>query len=116
MPPVSPSRILSLTENVPDGEYKTVAASQTAQVLGVSGAIGDVLHGVLIVPGTTAAGAVSIKDGGNSAITIFPGGGSVALGDLKPFYVSLGGILSAAGAWQITTGTNVTCVAVGKFT
>jgi hypothetical protein len=55
-------------------EYETVAASQTDQVIGPTGATGDYLAGVLIVPATTSPGAVSIKDGAGSAIPIFTGG------------------------------------------
>ncbi len=97
------------------GDYETVAASQTDQVMGPTGATGDHLAGVLIVPGTTAAGAVSIKDGAGAAVTIFAGGGTTALTTLIPFFVPLG-IKSAAGAWSVTTGANVTAIGVGDFT
>lgn len=95
--------------------YTTVAAS-TSQLMGVSGGkTGDYLGGVLIVPGTTAAGAVTIKDGAGSAITIFPGGGTTALTTLIPFFVPLG-IKSLTGAWTVATGANVTAIGVGQFT
>lgn len=97
------------------GEYETVAASQTDQVLGATGASGDYLAGVLIVPATSAAGAVSIKDGSGSSITIFAGGGTTALPTLAPIFVPLG-IYSTSGAWKLTTGANVTAIGVGKFT
>lgn len=95
--------------------YEAVPASATNQVLGTSGNTGDYLAGVLIVPGTTAAGAVSIKDGAGSAITIFAGGGTTPLTTLIPFFVPIGAA-SSAGAWQVTTGTNVTAIGVGFFT
>lgn len=95
--------------------YETVAASQTDQVMGATGATGDYLAGVLIVPGTAAAGAVSIKDGAGSAISIFAGGGTTALPTLAPIMVPLG-IFSGAGAWKISTGANVTAIGIGKFT
>ena len=57
-------------------EYETVAASQTDQALGATGGTGDYLAGVLIIPGTTSPGAVSIKDGSGSSVTIFTGGAS----------------------------------------
>ncbi len=95
--------------------YEAVAASQTAQVLGATGAVGDVLNTLVIVPGTSAAGAVSIKDGANTAITVFAGGGTTALTDLKPIVLSLD-MISAAGAWQVTTGANVTAIGIGQFT
>lgn len=95
-------------------EYETVAASATNQALGAAGAIGDLLTSLLIVPATTSPGAVTIKDGAGSAITVFPGGAS-SIATLHPFTVSLG-IRSSAGAWQVTTGANVSVVAAGNFT
>lgn len=95
-------------------EYETVAASQTNQSLGATGATGDYLAGVLVIPATTAAGQVQIKDGSNSAITIFTGGtGSVT--SLVPFMVPLG-LVSTSGAWQVTTGANVSAIGIGNFT
>lgn len=95
-------------------EYETVAASQTAQALGATGAIGDILTGLIIVPATLSPGAVSIKDGADSAITVFTGGTSSVL-SLHPFSIPLG-LTSRTGAWQITTGAAVSIVAVGSFT
>ena len=79
-----------------------------------AGAAGDWLDFILIVPATTAAGAVSIKDGAGSAITIWAGGATTALVSLVPFAVPIKAI-SAAGAWSVTTGTNVSVLAVGNF-
>lgn len=93
------------------GDYETVAASQTDQVMGGTGAAGDLLAGLLIVPATTGAGTVAIKDGGGSAINVFVAG---TLADLKPHWIPLG-IKSTAGAWKVTTGANVSVIAVGKF-
>jgi hypothetical protein len=94
--------------------YSTVAASQANQVLGATGAAGDYLAAVLIIPATTSPGAVSIKDGANAAITIFPGG-ATSVADLKPFWIPLG-LRSTVGAWQIATGANVTAIGTGIFT
>jgi hypothetical protein len=110
-----PSILRGLLKEAVRGDYETVAASANNVAIGATGAAGDLLAGVLIVPGTAAAGAVSIKDGGGSAISIFVGGGVTALPTLAPFFVELG-IRSLAGAWHITTGANVTAIAVGKFT
>jgi hypothetical protein len=99
--------------DISKGDFETVAASQSDQVMGPNGNIGDYLAGVLIVPGTTSPGAVTIKDGGGSAITIFTGG-ATSVADLKPFYVKLG-TKSAAGGWKITTGANVTAIGLGNF-
>jgi hypothetical protein len=96
------------------GEYETVAASQTDQALGATGGTGDFLSHLLIVPATTSPGAVSIKDGAGGAITVFTGGAS-SVTNLVPFTVALN-MTSGAGAWQVTTGSNVSVVAVGNFT
>lgn len=95
-------------------EYETVAANVTAQVLGGAGAVGDLLNGLLIVPANTSPGAVSVKDGGGSAIAVFAGGSSSVSG-LQPFAVPLGA-RSAAGAWSVTTGADVSVIAFGNFT
>ena len=107
----------SLLAVLPDA-YETVAASQTAQILGATGAVGDFLSGVLIVPGTTAAGAVSIVDGNGSAISIFAGGGTTALTTLIPFFVPIGAkcVNATTPGWKVTTGANVTAIGVGNFT
>ena len=98
-------------------EYETVAASQTAQMLGTTGATDDYLEAVIIVPATTSPGAVQIKDGSAGAITIFAGGAS-SVADLRPIAVRLGlrSVTSPSGGWQITTGANVSAIAVGDFT
>jgi hypothetical protein len=96
------------------GSYETVAASQTDQALGVTGATGDFLNSILIVPATTSPGAVSIKDGSGSSITVFAGGQS-SITNLFPFLIPLG-IVSTSGAWKVTTGANVSAVCSGKFT
>jgi hypothetical protein len=93
--------------------YETVAASQTAQIIGGAGAIGDYIGGVLIVPATTSPGSVALLDNATS-ITIFTGGAS-SVADLAPIWVPLK-MFSVSGAWKITTGANVSVIAVGKFT
>lgn len=90
--------------------YETVAASQTDQVLGGAGAAGDYLSHIVIQPVTTAAGAVTLKDGA-STIFLFTSG---TLADLSPKTVPLG--IFSTGALSVTTGTNVTVLAVGNFT
>ena len=94
------------------GNYETVAASQTDQALGATGAVGDVLDRLLIIPATTAPGAVSIKDGA-IAISIYTGGTVGA--DLTPINVELN-IESVSGAWSVTTGANLSVIATGRFT
>lgn len=95
--------------------YELVAASQTDQILGASGAVGDVLDELTVVPATTAAGTITIKDGNGSAITVFVTG---TLSDLKPFTIPIGLKCAAATTpgWKVTTGANVSVIAKGKFT
>lgn len=95
------------------GFYVTVAASQTATVLQSStGATGDYVSGVLVIPATTSPGNVLLLDNATS-ITIFTGG-ATSVTNLVPFFIPLGAV-SRSGAWKLTTGTNVSCVAIGKF-
>jgi hypothetical protein len=93
--------------------YEAVPASTTAQVMGGAGAIGDLLNGLLIIPATTSPGAVSILDNATS-MTVFTGGAS-SVGSLVPFFVPIGA-RSVSGPWKVTTGANVSVVAVGSFT
>lgn len=92
-------------------DYELVAASQTDQVLGPVGGKGDILERCIIVPETTAAGTVAIQDGTDTAINIFVSG---TLSDLSTIVVPIGA-RSSNGAWQITTGTNVHVVCIGRF-
>lgn len=95
------------------GDYETVSASQTAQVLGATGAAGDFITGILVVPASTSPGNVLLLDNATS-ITVFAGGAS-SVSNLVPFFIPLG-MKSASGAWKITTGANVSCIGVGNFT
>jgi len=93
-------------------DYETVAAGQSDQALGATGAIGDVLTRLIITVGTAASAATSIKDGSGSSIAILPNspGGGIGV------YVVDLGIVSTSGAWKVTTGAGSTAVAIGKFT
>jgi hypothetical protein len=93
--------------------YETVAASQTAQVLGATGAAGDTIERLIIIPATTSPGNVLLLDSATS-ITIFAGGAS-SVTELKPIVVDLG-MVSASGAWSVTTGANVSVIGIGSFT
>lgn len=92
-------------------EYETVAASQTAQALGATGATGDFLSHVIIQPTTTAAGTVTILDNATVIFTFTTG----TLGDLRPLVIPISAF-SVSGAWKITTGANVTATGFGDFT
>ena len=90
--------------------YETVAASQTAQVLGLVGNKGDLLERIIIIPATTSPGLVTILDGSTSIPVMVAGTTTIA-----PIVVELN-MYSVSGAWSVTTGTNVSVIAVGKFT
>jgi len=92
--------------------YETVAASQTAQVLGSTGAIGDRIVRLVIQPTATTVGVVTLID---NATTIYSYPGGTVGADLKPWTVDLN-MKSVSGAWKLTTGVGVTVVAIGSFT
>lgn len=94
-------------------DYEVVAASQTDAILGASGAINDLINGLLVVPASTSPGAISIKDGSGSAVTVFTGGAS-SVSNLVPFFIPLN-LRSKVGAWKVTTGASVSVVGVGAF-
>ena len=90
--------------------YETVAASQTGQVLGASGAAGDLLARLVLVVTTAATAAVSILDGATS-IQVFPNSPG---GGIGTYTIPLD-LVSVNGAWSITTGAGVSVIAVGRF-
>lgn len=89
--------------------YETVAASQSDQALGAAGAVGDILHALVITVATAATGVVSIKDGNGSAIPITAANTPIGV------YTVLLDVKSMVGAWSVTTGAGATVVAVGTF-
>jgi len=91
-------------------DYETVAASQTGQVLGFAGAKGDFVARLIIVPATTGPGVVTLIDGSTSIAIMVTGGTTT----LVPIVVELG-MVSQTGPWSITTGSNVSVIAVGNF-
>jgi hypothetical protein len=48
-------------------------------------------------------------------MSLFAGGGTTALPTLAPIIVPLGAF-SVDGPWKITTGANVSVIAIGNFT
>ena len=92
-------------------EYETVAAGVTAQALGSVGVVGDYLKHLVCVVSTAATAQVQIKDGADSAITVFPNSPGGGIGT----YIVPLGLLSRTGAWQVTTAAGVAVVAVGLF-
>lgn len=92
-------------------QYETVAASQTDQALGTTGAAGDYLARLVLVVSTALTAAVSIKDGAGSAIAVFPNSPG---GGVGTYTVELG-LRSLSGAWKVTTGAGVAAIAIGNF-
>ena len=95
-----------------------IAASQTKSVLGATGAVNDTLYAITIVPATTSPGAITLYDGSGSTGIILFAGGATSVVDLKPFQVLVQAraTTTATPGWFVTTGTNVSVVAVGNFT
>jgi hypothetical protein len=89
--------------------YETVAASQTAQVLGGAGAVGDYLHRIVVSVNTSLTSTVSVLDNSTTVLAI-PASTPVGVYSLEI------NAASALGPWKITTGAGVTVVAVGFFT
>ena len=89
--------------------YETVAASQTAQVLGTTGAAGDTLMRVIVTVGTSLTGTVALLDNATS-YTLCAANTPIGV------YVIEINAVSVNGAWKITTGAGATVLAVGNFT
>lgn len=95
-----------------------VAASQTKAVLGATGAVGDTLANLTIVPATTSPGAITLYDGSGSTGIVLFAGGATSVVDLRPFTVTVNAKATATATpgWYVTTGANVSVMAVGNFT
>ncbi len=100
---------------MPRTDYEYIAASATAQKLGPVGAVGDVVTRLIIVPEAVGAGTVSLRDGNSDAIAfktnVFVSG---TLADLHPIVIDLEA-RSISADWNVTTGSNVHVIAVGRF-
>jgi len=90
-------------------KYEHVAASQTAQVLGTTGATGDYLHRLIITVTTAATGTVALLDSTTSHTL-------VAANSAIGVYSVEVNTKSVNGAWKITTGAGAEVVAIGNFT
>jgi len=88
--------------------YETVAASQTAQVLGTAGAVGDYIHRLIITVGTSATSTVTLLDNSTS-IPIMAATTAIGVYSIEI------NARSASGAWKVTTGAGATVMAIGKF-
>jgi hypothetical protein len=94
----------------PGFEWETVAASQTDQMMGATGAAGDYLDHLIIVVSTAATAAVSIEDG-DTNIAVFPNSPGGGVGT----YIVPVNLKSLVGGWEITTGAGAAVIAVGRF-
>ena len=102
----------SIQREIKTQDWETVAASQSDQVLGGSGEVGDYLDKLVCVVATAATSQVQIKDGGGSAITVLPNNVGSGVGTYSiPIMLK-----SKAGAWKITTAAGVSVIASGIFT
>lgn len=111
------AKVVNGSEDTPNGimriesqwDYETVAASQTDQVAGTTGAAGDLLHAVHCVFTAAPGAAVQIQDGTGSEINLI----AITSGaDTKSVMLD---IPSLDGGWKLTTGTNTTCIMIGRF-
>jgi hypothetical protein len=96
-------------------EYETVAVSQSDQILGATGAVGDYLESLLCVVATAATSQVQIKDGNGSLITVLPNNVGAGVGTY-PIPIGLTCVNATTPGWKITTAAGVTVLASGNFT
>jgi hypothetical protein len=89
--------------------YETIAASQTAQPLGTTGAKGDYLHRLIVTVTATATSTVTLIDNATSIVI-------VAATTPVGIYSIEFNAASVSGAWKVTTGAGATVIAVGNFT
>ena len=92
-------------------QYEHVPVSQTAQVLGGTGATGDYIHRLCCTVSTAATGNVILLDGTGFSHTILP---ALPGGGIGQYNIEINAI-SRNGAWKITTGAGVEVLAIGIF-
>lgn len=91
-------------------QYETVAASQTAQVLGGAGAVGDFLHRIVVNVTATATSGFTLADDTTAILTV----ANSILAD--GVYNLEFNAASQNGAWKVTTGAGVSVIGIGTFT
>lgn len=112
-------QVVSKTNGLPTvmggRDNEPVAAGQTDQIMGGTGAVGDMLDFIWVVPTTTSPGAISVKDGNGTAVEVFHGG---TIPSVLPFPIPWGkaAVNATTPGWKITTGANVAAIGWGKFT
>jgi hypothetical protein len=101
---------------LPCATYTKVAASQTTAQISAAGNAaerGDYLAGVQVTWASTLTGTVTIFDG-TTALTIIPSPVTGAV-DITPRYVEFGCVATSTKGWNVTTGSSVSCICIGKF-
>lgn len=93
----------------PESDYETVPYSSLSQTLGPVGGAGDVLSKLVISISNTTANKVYLNDGSADSVVIVPSGAAIGI-----YSVDIGA-RSVNGAWKVTTDTNSSVVAVGRF-
>lgn len=107
-----PTTVISGSVSMTGGnETEDIAASQTDQALGAIGGVGDRFGGFICVLTATSAAAVTVEDGALTAFTLIPSGSPAGMYSLQHL-----DWISTNGAWEFTTGANMSCKAWGDFT
>lgn len=95
------------------GDYEAVAASQTDQIMGATGALGDRILRVIISVGTSATGTSSIKDGNGAAIPLTNANTPIGC---YSFELNMVAKNATTPGWKLTTGAGATALGIGDFT
>lgn len=90
-------------------KYEHVGASQTAHVLGSTGAAGDYLHRLIITVSTAATSTVALLDN-TSSHTLLAANSAIGVYSVEVNSKSVN------GAWKVTTGAGAEVLAIGNFT
>lgn len=90
-------------------KYEHVGASQTAHVLGSTGATGDYLHRLIITVSTAATSTVALLDN-TSSHTLLAANSAIGVYSVEVNSKSVN------GAWKVTTGAGAEVLAIGNFT
>jgi hypothetical protein len=101
---------------LPCNTYTKVAAGvTTAQISAAGNAAerGDYLAGVQVTWASTLTGTVTIFDG-TTALTIIPSPVTGAT-DISPRFIEFGVTAQSTKGFVITTGSSVSCIAIGRF-
>lgn len=101
--------LIAKADPMPLSDYEVVPYSASQQTLGPVGGSGDVLDKLLVAISATTANKVYINDGSGLSVVVFPAG--AAIGNYTVYL----GARSVNGAWKVTTDTNASVIAVGRF-